>query len=308
MQALSGDGMVVPLDKAEYELLRRKAERGVLTKLHRNLFVFNEAWDRQNPHKRIRRLAEVLNTQKYPKEKVYCVTTAAVLWGFDVPFRLITGPQLDLVGDPRGNRPNSMRRYFAIKSPRLVTDGRITYTDAVQTLCDCAHLLSFQDSLAIIESAMRTGALQGRQRELRERMQSDSKFAYVYSHASPTTESVGESIAKATILELGFQTPLQQMTFLPTHPSDTGGPYRVDFLWGNAGQWIAGEFDGVGKYYEGGDNVHSQVSRTVAKERERDANLHKRGITRVLHFDYHMVLDTRRFERILTEGGVPRER
>lgn len=307
-QAFQGDGVITGKDRAERELLRRKCVAGTVDKLHANIFVLNEKWESQDIYKSIWGLAQALSRQKYPQRKIYCLVTAAILWGLEVPYRLHDKNELHLVGEQDGHSLNSVCRYFSIKCPTTVEYKGIVYTDLLQTLADCVDYLPFSDALAIIESALRNRLLNSYRDELITRLKENIKLRLIFMHASALSESIGESIAKASMIELGFQVPLQQINIFPSQSNDFGGLYRVDFLWKSDEGLIVGEFDGVGKYYIGGENVHSQVSKTVGRERERDANLLKRGISRILHFDYQMVLDQERFARYLSDSGVPRVR
>lgn len=307
-QAIQGDDIIQGHDHAEFQLLRRKAARGKVTKLRKNLYAVDDIWSNKEPDARIRAIVRALSGQKRPPVKVYCLVTAAVLWNLDVPLHLLTDAKLHAVGHQSSYPHSDLYQYFPITKPRTTTVDDVTLTDLPQTLRDCAHHLSFPDALAIIESALRSGLTEQFQPELQRARQEDSLFNRVFMHASKLSESVGESIAKATMIELGFQYPLQQVVFSRPHSQPPGGDYRVDFLWMGDQGVIVGEFDGVRKYYRGGDDIDSQVSLTVAKERERDAHLHQRGVTQILHFDYRMVMNRATFRRYLTDAAVPRVR
>lgn len=305
MQAMQGDGVLWGTNHAECEMLRRRASLGELRKLRRNLYVVGERWDALDFQACVRGLIRATQDQEPSIRRVYCLVTAAALWGLDVPFRQQNKEVLYVAGKNDPRRVNTIYRLVPISQPRTVKLDGIDVTDLPQTLRDCAQHLPFPDALAIVESALRTPMMRRYSQELRSLAREDPYFRFVYSHASVSSESVGESIAKATMVELGFQKPLQQVKFsLEVSPSERRD-YRVDFLWfGNKGM-LGGEFDGVEKYYAGGDDIHSQVSRTVARERQRDADLAELGVAHVVHFDYKMVINREEFRRHLIKAGVP---
>lgn len=322
-QAANNAGVMRGRTIPEQEFLRRQAARTGITKLHNNVYVLDEQWHNADFHARIRGLAHTVQHQAVPKKKVYCLVTAAALWGLDIPFRLQQQNVLYLArpGSSRSAKP--LYNFVNIHNPRVVNLDGIDVTSVPQTLRDCANHLPFPDALAIIESALRHNALADHQHELRHHLEDDARFRAIYMQASTTSESVGESIAKATIIELGFEPPLQQIEFeYPQHPTQPHihrptenqrqhptTRYRVDFLWVNDdGYYIVGEFDGVGKYYTGGDDIHHQVSRTVARERDRDSHLYQLGIARIIHFDYRTIMNHAVFKQLLLDAGVPHVR
>lgn len=315
-EAVDNAGVIRGRTVSEQQLLRRRALNSGITKLHTNIYVLDDQWRDATYEARVRGLIRAVEEQALPKRKVYCLETAATLWGLDVPYRLQEQNVLHLVGARNSRSEHPLYHFVNISSPRIVQRGGIDVTDLPQTLRDCSHHLPFADALAIIESAMRTNALADHLPELRKLLRTDATFRGVYSHATWHSESVGESIAKAAIIDLGFQSPLQQVEFSdqagnsqhdhqrPT-PKDT---YRVDFLWMGEDGYIVGEFDGVGKYYTGGEDIHSQVSRTIDRERARDTHLYQLGAKRVVHFDYRMVMNRPAFQQLLLKAGVPRAR
>lgn len=64
--------------------------------------------------------------------------------------------------------------------------------------------------------------------------------------ANGKSENSGESLARATMIELGFKNPeLQREFFNKNNPE---WPYRVDFAWEDNKKLIVGELDGTDKY------------------------------------------------------------
>jgi len=139
----------------------------------------------------------------------------------------------------------------------------------------------------------------------------------------PRAEDGGESVARGTMIELGFASPELQVPF--SDPFDSQRTYRVDFYWGKGenGLPIIGELDGLGKYtiadgttpeagpgiapaapHTASEPLHTAL-RNLSQERLRESRLTLGGAA-VMRFDFATVLDKPRFETLLTAFGVPR--
>lgn len=74
-----------------------------------------------------------------------------------------------------------------------------------------------------------------------------AKLCKLCFFANGLSENAGESLARGTMINLGFMIPELQREFEIPH---VNLKYRCDFLWSlNNGELIVGEFDGYSKYY-----------------------------------------------------------
>ncbi len=144
--------------------------------------------------------------------------------------------------------------------------------------------------------------------------------------ADGNSENGGESLARGTMIKLGFMIPKLQNEFVIPRLNLR---YRCDFLWRiSGGELIVGEFDGYSKYYvdstapqyknvnlnSSQDNKklfeacnQSVIHKNIDKQAEREALLMKEcGVSKIVRFNYSEVLDSRKLEKKLVAAGVPR--
>ena len=189
----------------------------------------------------------------------------------------------------------------------------VRVTSLRKTLVDCLCTSDFRVGLAITDSAIHW-ELAGK-REIECWIEKDGKGRRGIRQARETvawadgrSENGGESIARATMIELGFVAPyLQVEVFDPMEPDN---PKRGAFGWRlEDGSWVIGELDGLGKYRTGGvagtRNDLDAAIRVLAAERRRESHLCLSGF-KIVRFSRRDVLDTAYFERLLTAAGVPR--
>ena len=155
------------------------------------------------------------------------------------------------------------------------------------------------------------------------------KLAKLYKlcfFANGLSENAGESLARGTMINLGFMIPELQREFEIPH---VNLKYRCDFLWSlNNGELIVGEFDGYSKYYIDTDDAQyknvnlnssednknlfesrnqSVIHKNIDKQAEREVLLMKEcGVNKIVRFNYSDILDPRKLEKKLAAVGVPR--
>lgn len=108
--------------------------------------------------------------------------------------------------------------------------------------------------------------------------------------ADPRSESVGESVSRVRIGQLGFAAPALQYEL-----AVDGKTYRLDFCWEDAG--IVGEFDGWMKYRENGAEV-------LRQEKIREDGIRSTGRTMVRWY-WEDLQNPERLRRKLLRAGVP---
>lgn len=119
-------------------------------------------------------------------------------------------------------------------------------------------------------------------------------FHGLLNFASPLSESVGESLARARFRQLGFQQPQLQVS-MKVH----GATYRVDFLWDGPG--VVAEFDGWMKYDQG-------FTAAMRQEKVREDAIRSTGRS-VIRFYWEDLMEPgcKRLVRLLDRAGVPRD-
>ena len=198
-----------------------------------------------------------------------------------------------------------------LKIPCRIRGVRVT--SLRKTLVDCLCASDFRVGLAIADSAIHWELAS--KREIANWIEEDGRGRRGVRQARQTiawadgrSENGGESIARATMIELGFVAPLLQVEVFD--PMEPDSPKRGDFGWWlEDGSWVIGELDGIGKYRKddvnGTRNGLDAAIRALAAERRRESHLCLSG-SKVVRFGMRDVLDTAYFERLLTAAGVPR--
>ena len=153
-----------------------------------------------------------------------------------------------------------------------------------------------------------------------------AKLCKLCFFANGLSENAGESLARGTMINLGFMIPELQREFEIPH---VNLKYRCDFLWSlNNGELIVGEFDGYSKYYIDTDDAQyknvnlnssednknlfesrnqSVIHKNIDKQAEREVLLMKEcGVNKIVRFNYSDILDPRKLEKKLASVGVPR--
>lgn len=125
------------------------------------------------------------------------------------------------------------------------------------------------------------------------------RWELAWARSDAGAESVGESLTRLRVGQLGFETPETQVEFILLD----GSVARVDLFWRSAG--IVGEFDGRTKYTRDGVLGNRDVSEVVHQEKVREDGLRELGlgVVRFLWQDLH-ALDA--LHRKLVKARVPR--
>ena len=233
--------------------------------------------------------------------------SAALLWGLPVSWNLVGKLHVETSSTlPEGYERGVVRHRLSKDEIGWLEDLQVT--SLLRTLFDCLVTLPFRDALAIADGYLRmTG-------ESREELLSKMASRYsgrrgvrrvlaICGYADGRAESGGESIARAAMIELGFEVPDLQVEF--SDPVDSDRSYRADFVWHlDDGRMILGELDGMEKY-----QLDGNVVEVFANERKRESRLTATGCS-VVRFGFGDVdgSSDARLSKLLEAYGVPRGR
>lgn len=124
------------------------------------------------------------------------------------------------------------------------------------------------------------------------------------SHADGRSESGGESIACALMIEKNIMVPELQVEI--PHPLDARNPFRVDFVWTLAdGRIVLSEFDGIKKYRDKKMTRGRGALRALSRERRREALISLYQLP-LLRFGMDEVRRPEEFVGLLDLYGIPR--
>ena len=295
---------LVPHEERDRRALRRRFRRGRrdLISPVPGLYVRRAHWRSLKPDGRalhiMRGLAELRpNIQ-------FCSQSAALAWNLPVSWHLLHETH---VRRERGHRTRSTRRVISheIEGDPAWDVGGLRVTSFWRTVFDCLASFPFADALAIADAALRRSGLARQEMIglLRTRFRhcpGVRRAAAICVWAEPTAESGGESIARAHMVELGYEYPHLQLT-LPD-PTDDRRTFRVDFSWRDAaGRLIFGELDGDNKYL----SAEAGPVEKLLDERKREGLLtvYRPSIAR---FSMAVACDPEQLSALLDLHGVPR--
>lgn len=240
----------------------------------------------------------------------FCLSSAALLHGLDISYELTK--KIYVISDKHVSH-HFHRIHHCYRSKRRPTDmvDGITVTTLWDTVVDACLEYPFCHALVIADSALR---MTSTPRETFEKLLSRDargrtgieRARLVARHASGLSESGGESLLRAYLIQHGYAIPQLQVNL--KNPLDPSRPYRVDFLWIlDDGRVIIGEFDGKAKYRDpemiGPDDEFSVRFR----ERQRESRLTLLGYP-VLRFSWDDLLHPNRLEHLLHLAGIPKNR
>lgn len=310
--------LYVPETEAERLAVRRKLKKGEVVEPYPGLYALRSTHDGASPRARAFMLIKAL--AKLNPDWVFCSFSAAVVHGIQVPNAHIAAVHTGV--KPGSNRKRSgksvCRSSEALAAERKadvppveVVQG-IRVTTIEQTVLECLCQAGFRDGLVIADSALHCGLTS---KNLLERQflewgggrRGIRRARITLAHASPDSESGGESIVRAIIIELGFEVPQLQVTV--PDPMEPNNPKRVDMAWRlKNGTLVILEVDGKIKYYramDGHEKTVREMASAFSKERLRESHLNMTGAM-VLRCSVEDALDTVRFQTMLEKAGIPK--
>lgn len=288
------------------DALRRLAARDEVVRPARSVYARRSCWESLSTRDRAQFTLRAL--QKLHPDWVFCFGSAAL--AYDLPASFASTRQVH-VATTRARRARATRgvRFHVMPDDEdvCVVEG-IRVTSFERTLLDCMRTAGFKRALALADAALRSGrAARGRLEasflEKGSRQTGVRHAARALRYADARSESAGESVARAAMIEQGFALPDLQVSF--KRPLDEGRTYRVDFLWMREdGSRVIGEFDGRAKYEDASLRGGRDALRVLEDERRRESRLTAYGMP-IVRFSYRDVMNATHFARLLKRFGVP---
>lgn len=303
--------LLLPADTPEKRCLDRRVTKGTACMPYPGTYALAEPYNKLNPRAKARMTLKAIHAL-HPNW-TFCSFSAAVAHGLQVPRALLAPVHIAISPtESRRKKPGHVACHTDHGGSRVITDG-MPCTCLLQTLLDCLCATGFRYGLAIVDSALhyhlttheelaRHFADHGKGR--RGIRQARQTLAY----ADGRSENGGESIVRAAIIELGFQTPELQIEI--ENPMNPGAPKRSDMGWRlSNGRYILVELDGLSKYLSTNARTHEEPSvyqavRTMRAERLRESHLNLTGAT-ILRLSFAQALDADYLFRLLSTAGVP---
>lgn len=175
-------------------------------------------------------------------------------------------------------------------------DG-VTVTSIERTACDVARLGNSRQALVVLDAALRKKADAERMQAILEscrRFKGVEMLSRMLPHANALSESVGESLSRAVMLEFSdLPVPEQQVRIVDDHGEFIA---RVDFLLADK---VIGEFDGLVKY--NGTFDGTSAWQAVVDEKIREDKLRAQGYA-VVRWTWKDLHDAARFHATLLKA------
>ena len=311
--------LYAPIGESERCSLRRRLHCGEVIEPYPGLYVPADFHQKATPRARAYMLIKTLS-KRHP-DWVFSSFSAALVHGLQVPYAHLSALHVSV--EPGGNRRRCAGKVSCHSSEALAAAQRadippvtvvqgIRVTTVEHTVMECLCRSNFRDGLVVADSALHcsltTKSLVERQflewgRGKRGIRQARATLAY----ADGGSESGGESLVRAAIIELGFAVPSLQV--LVDDPFEPNNPKRVDMAWRlGDGSLVILEVDGKIKYVQaanGREKTLYEMAATFSKERRRESHLNMTG-AKVLRCSVEDACDGEGFRDMLERAGVPR--
>ncbi|GAA1494792.1 hypothetical protein [Curtobacterium herbarum] len=283
------------------------ADRGALVRLAPGRFVDAERWRAADA--RVRHLARIDAVDELIAPRLVLSHESALAlhglpWSGEFPDvvhvidpRRETSQALRLLRKhPGKHRPTRLARA---PSGRLVTDLR-------STVVDIALTQELRRSVPVLDVALRRGVDRtqlGSELEAKSAAHGRDRARFAIEFADPRSGSVGESIARVALDEVGAPRPELQAEF---HDAD-GFAARVDFWFPDHG--VVLEFDGAAKYRDPAMRAAGLTAADVLLQEKRREDRLRRvpDVRQVGRFGWPETQDTARFRALLLGLGLPLE-
>lgn len=235
------------------------------------------------------------------KDPIFSHDSAAALWRLP---RVGAWPAGIHVSVPEGRGARSVppvRRHAVSVTPSTEQVEGLRTTTAARTVVDIGRSWTFSAALSAADHVLHTGLASAE--ELRGELQAigtspgSRRARRVVLSSDGRAESVGESLSRARMTELGLAAPVLQHDVV----DGQGTIGRVDFWWPALG--LVGEFDGRLKYRVHGIGDRLLVGERVWAEKVREDRLRRAGL-RVVRWTWDTALDATALAARLAAAGL----
>lgn len=295
--------LALATNAAESALLRRRTRKGELASPRRGMYVRRPYWEALDPNQQALHLARTL--ARIHPGWVFSHATAALAHGMSVSYRI--SEPLHYVTTRRGGGTSSAGLvHHRRDNLRWGEASDLLVTDPASTLCDCASAYAFPDALAIADSALRLGLV--RAEELPSLLEKGrgrrgaKGLRAVLDRCDPRAESGAESVARATLIERGFE--VHDIQLVVGDLERPGRTHRLDIVLRRSdGGLVDLEVDGREKYEKLARQQGLSSVDAMMHERQREARVTAHGIP-VVRVSAADVYNGALLERRLAAYGV----
>lgn len=289
---------------SERHRLARALRSGYVISPGPRLYVRAKDWKTLRPNAQHRYLVRSL-ARLHP-DWVFCRASAAIMHGLYVSYALLKYVHVLTSRSSNSTSQGIIQRHKTSRLESELVDD-VLVTPVVRTAFDCLRTCDFRSGLAIADSSLRVLGQTSTQLvssfgTLGRRYRGWSRAVDIAGLGDWRSESGGESVARAVMIEQGYRIPDLQVEV--ENPLD-GCSYRVDFCWSiDEKTRVLGKLDGHEKYTNPDMTNGRNIVDVLADERLRESRVGMRG-DRILRFSYGDVRNAQRFRRLLDAYGIP---
>ena len=266
---------------------QRAVSRGELVRVRRGAYCDAAEWSELSSRERylLKMRAVAMASTRPP---IFCGYSAAAIWGMPIPADWPTQVHVVApVATGGRSRHGVVRHPIAHAVKHVANRHGFGVTDVAGTAADMALALPFSFAVGCVDWALwnRNEFRVTREAVGGELSRRDPRYRRrhaeaVLRFATELSDSFGESMARAVMIELGFESPQLQVRF-----RDELGEMVVDYFWPEAR--IAGEFDGKSKYLRPSYGAEMTPGEIVWREKKREDRLRRLGyvVVRIIWAD-----------------------
>lgn len=263
-------------DESLRSAARRRLESGELLSPFPSMVVRAAAWKELACRPRIRwRFVQNAFMAAHP-ERVLCSFSAALEYGLWVPRSRLNAIHIAVDDRSSAYVSKHVHRHYCHHDEVTERNG-IRLTKLMRTVLDCSLEGTFEEGLAIADSALRYCDLDpDRYRKyvaVRAKGRPGADNArMVARYMDGDAENAGESIVRAKIIELGYEPPTR-LQHEVLDPVEEKSVFRVDMYYLlEDGTELFVEVDGLEKYGEA-ETGSGQTTQALVRERQRESHL-----------------------------------
>ena len=194
------------------KILRRHVERGEVVRPARGMYARAAYWSGlSKPEK----MLHVMRTaQSIHPDWVFCHESAAVAFGLPVSYERLGAIHVATTRSNRNANSKTVRWHVVAEDESVIVQG-LRVTSLQRTVFDCMRMVDFGQALAVADFALRLGggrasAFVSHVRRIGGNLEGAAHAMRTMHYADARSESGGESIARAAMIQHGFALPEPQ--------------------------------------------------------------------------------------------------
>lgn len=290
--------------------LASRSRSGALVRVRRGVYVDGGNWRALDPWDQYRvRVSAAAETFAAPT--IFAWHSAASVWR--IPTIGLRRPVHALTLQNNGGRSRAgvLRHYVPAAGLKCVRRDGLLVTGRARTVLDLAAFTPFAEAVVPVDHVLKPDSAQGLPALTKEQLLAGAEGLFTAAamrriraaveFADSRSGSPGESYGRALIWIAGFEAPELQYEIRDS----SGLVGYTDYYWG--GVRLAGEFDGVEKYFKPEYLKGRTISQVVVDEKAREDRIRAVGIGMV-RLVWAELMTAGQLERKLAAAGVPRRR